>query len=145
MRQKKDQEIPQDIKEVQALIECWRHTKPRPRAMPEHLWQDAVSLARKYGVYEISRALNVGYAKLKDLTSQTQPYPHDRELVVHDPALPPALPAGFVSFSPASLFDISESSPNELELISVDGNSLIIRTHQPLDLPDLIRSFWGQG
>lgn len=137
MKRKKSDRIPQDIKQVLEQIECWRQTKPKPRAMPEHLWQDAVSLVPKYGPYKVSSLLNVGYTKLKLLTSQKQSQHQTLDVVVHE-ALPPT---EFVSFSPSSLFSTPELPPNVLELSSTDGRSLVIRTHQPLDLDSLIHSF----
>jgi hypothetical protein len=46
-------------------IEQWRSQKPRTRAMPEQLWEQASEAARRFGVGRISKALKLGYATLR--------------------------------------------------------------------------------
>jgi hypothetical protein len=46
-------------------IEQWRNQRPRIRAMPEELWQEAGEAARRLGVCRVSRALRLGYVGLR--------------------------------------------------------------------------------
>ena len=130
MSKKKTAPIPQDIKLVLQQFKRWRETKPSSRAIPEQLWQSAVSLAQKYSVSKIHSLLHLDYTKLKRLVSQAQSQAQD--VIVHTQAQ-------FVSIPP--MFPTKECSPTVIELSSTDGRSLVIRTHQPLDLDALIHSF----
>lgn len=49
-------------------IEQWRSRKPRTRAMPEELWEQASEAARTFGVGRVSKALRLGYATLRERT-----------------------------------------------------------------------------
>ena len=49
-------------------IERWRSQKPRTRAMPEELWEEATAAARSFGVSRVSKALRLGYATLQERT-----------------------------------------------------------------------------
>src|SRR6185312_147328 len=49
-------------------IERWRSQKPRTRAMPEELWEQAIEAARSLGVGRVSKALRLGYATLRRRT-----------------------------------------------------------------------------
>ena len=50
-------------------IEQWRSQKPRTRAMPEELWEQASEAARSFGVGRISKAPEAG---LRDATTTHQ-------------------------------------------------------------------------
>ena len=46
-------------------IEQWRSQKPRSRAMPQELWQEASEAARSLGASRVATALKLGYATLR--------------------------------------------------------------------------------
>ena len=50
-------------------IERWRSEKPRTRAMPEELWEQASEAARSLEVGRVSKALKLGYATLQRRSS----------------------------------------------------------------------------
>jgi len=50
-------------------IEQWRNHRPRTRAMPEELWEQACEAARTLGVGHVSKALKLGYARLRERSS----------------------------------------------------------------------------
>lgn len=50
-------------------IEQWRSQKPRTRAMPEELWEQASKAARSFGVGAVAKALRLGYASLQRRSS----------------------------------------------------------------------------
>jgi hypothetical protein len=53
-------------------IEQWRSQKPRTRAMPEELWEQASEAARSFGVGRVSKALRLGYAPCGDAAAQRE-------------------------------------------------------------------------
>jgi hypothetical protein len=57
--------IPEDIAHLQQRLDQWRSTnRPRTR-LPEQFWNEAVELARQYGLYRTSHPLRLDYADLK--------------------------------------------------------------------------------
>lgn len=71
------------LEEVRKQLEVWRNDN-KPRApIPSRLWDLAASLATRHSVHEISRALRLNYAKLKNhigmapakLANKTAPQP----------------------------------------------------------------------
>jgi len=59
---------PADVVGLKALsqkIERWRSQKPRTRAMPEELWEQASEAARDFGIGRVSKTLRLGYATLR--------------------------------------------------------------------------------
>lgn len=59
---------PADVTGLEILsqrIERWRSQKPRTRAMPEELWEEASEAARSFGVGRVSTVLRLGYATLR--------------------------------------------------------------------------------
>lgn len=61
-------------------IEQWRNQKPRTRAMPEELWEQASQAARSFGVGRVSQALRLGYAALqqRSATERARDEPRQR-------------------------------------------------------------------
>jgi hypothetical protein len=57
--------IPAPIAELQHQLDEFRSTQPRRRKLPESLWQRAVELARKHGVYAVAHPLRLDYVGLK--------------------------------------------------------------------------------
>lgn len=53
------------IPQLQAQLEEFRATHPRRAKLPESLWQSAVKLAGRYGVYAVAHPLRLDYSKLK--------------------------------------------------------------------------------
>lgn len=56
-------------------IEGWREARPRTRAMPEGLWNEAAAMAREIGVYRVARTLKLNFDTLKRRTGSTQASP----------------------------------------------------------------------
>jgi hypothetical protein len=62
--------IPEPIAQLQRQFDQFRSTQPRRTKLPESLWQAAVELARKHGVYPVAHPLRLGYTRLKELATQ---------------------------------------------------------------------------
>ncbi len=65
MRRPRGGGLPAGAGKVRAGIERWRRTRQKRSPMPEELWAAAVGLARRHGVYAISRALGVSFETLR--------------------------------------------------------------------------------
>jgi hypothetical protein len=57
--------IPEPIEQLRHQLDEFRSTQPRPRKLPESLWQAAVELAREHGVYSVAHPLRLDYMGLK--------------------------------------------------------------------------------
>jgi hypothetical protein len=57
--------IAEPIAQLQHQLEEFRSTQPRPKKLPETLWQAAVELARDHGVYAVAHPLRLDYMGLK--------------------------------------------------------------------------------
>jgi hypothetical protein len=53
------------IRQLQAQLEEFRASHARRTKLPESLWQSAVKLARRHGVYAVAHPLRLDYTKLK--------------------------------------------------------------------------------
>ncbi|MBC8457736.1 MAG: hypothetical protein H8D67_07065 [Deltaproteobacteria bacterium] len=61
------------LKEVQEQFETWRKTREKRTAIPDTLWEAAVSLSPRYSLYQISKALRLNYNDLKCRLETSQP------------------------------------------------------------------------
>ena len=57
--------IPEAISQLQRQLEQFRNTQPGRTKLPEPLWQAAVELARRYGIYAVAQPLRLDYMRLK--------------------------------------------------------------------------------
>ena len=53
------------IPQLQTQLEEFRAAHLRRTKLPESLWQSAVKLARRHGVYAVAQPLRLDYSKLK--------------------------------------------------------------------------------
>jgi len=133
-RKQRTAELPADVRRVQALIERWRKTRKKRTAMPEQMWQGAVSLARVHGVYWTARALRLSYESLKRRVGAAagngQGGQKDHP--------------GFVQLDPAPLMGFAQSAGSVVEMSDADGAKLMIRLTDggELDLAGLAEAFW---
>src|SRR5208282_5356348 len=56
---------PEPIMQLQRQLDQFRSTQPRRTKLPESLWQAAVELARRHGVYSVAQPLRLDYMGLK--------------------------------------------------------------------------------
>lgn len=55
----------ESIVELQAQLDHFRSTHPPRTRLPESLWQSAVELAQRHGLYLVARSLRLDYMQLK--------------------------------------------------------------------------------
>lgn len=65
MNRKSTPTIPEAILQLQGQLDQFRSTQPRRTKLPASLWQSAVELARRYGVYSVAHPLRLDYMGLK--------------------------------------------------------------------------------
>ena len=56
----------QDLEVVQRLFAEWRVNKQKGERIPPRLWKAAASLAGRYSVHRIARALRLNFVELRD-------------------------------------------------------------------------------
>jgi len=61
------------LERLRARIERWRARRAKRSPMPEPLWEAAVTLAQREGLYPVARALRLNYESLKTRVSGGSP------------------------------------------------------------------------
>ena len=128
--------LPDDLADLGRRIRLWRLQRPKLSPMPDLLWQEALSLARKYSVFTVAKGLPVDYGSLKHRLSRasvTGPDGQDCSFA-------------FVELSPEHLRSATEL-PVLVELSHPDGTRMTLRLHDSsgIDLAALARDFWRRG
>lgn len=142
MAGRKRREVPAAVARVRERLDVWRRTRERRGPMPEDLWDAAVGVAQKHGVWAVSRALRVNYATL------------GRRVEVAKAAAPEAAEAGapragrFVEVDAARLL-APAAAPRVMvvEVTGKDGAKLTVRVEgvELPDVPALVESFWRRA
>ena len=124
---------------MQRRIEHWRKTRQKRSPMPEALWNAAVQLAQRDGVYSISRALQVNYQSLQARLAMAS-------AAAKSPPAPGA-PKGFVELSPTLAMPAAPRTESVVELSDDEGAKLLIRlpaSGSDLDVERLAEAFWSR-
>ena len=127
--------LPIGVREVGGRIEQWRQTRKKQTAMPEDLWEEAVTLAREHGVYRISQALTVSYDSLRKRADRAK----------KDGRKEPSS-GGFVEVD-AVQFSVSGGlKQTVVELSRADGTRLVVQMKGPdsLDVLGLAKIVMGR-
>ena len=61
------------LEDVRQRFEQWRESRKHRTAIPDRLWEEAVSLCADHSIYRISRTLRLDYNVLKRHASYTPP------------------------------------------------------------------------
>jgi len=130
MGRRRWESVPSDVKKVMGRVERWRETREKRGAMPEALWDQAAAVARRHGVWAVSRALRLNYECLKRRAARRK---KDRA-------------GGFVEVDAGALIGSGGWTGSEVELVGADGAKLTIRLRggEPLDAVALAAAFWGR-
>jgi len=118
------------LEEVRRKFEVWRNANKPRSPIPSRLWDLAASLATRHSVHEISRALRLNYAKLKNHIGMTV-----------KPAAK-AAPQPFVELS----FPYARESECLVDMENRHGDRMRIRLsgERTLDLLSLGKAFWSR-
>jgi hypothetical protein len=63
----------EDLHRLEAGFGRWRRNRRGLERIPEDLWLEAASVAKGYGVYQVSRRLGLDYNALKRRTEESSP------------------------------------------------------------------------
>lgn len=74
--------FPKEAGELKQQVQAWREARSGPEPMPESLWNDAVQLARQFGVCLIARAVGIDYSGLRNKVRKAMEMP----VLVNQPA-----------------------------------------------------------
>ena len=132
MPRKKNGEVPVPLERTRQRFERWRRTRKARTRIPEFLWDAAVRMANRYGIWQTSKVLRVAYYALKERV--------EKEANATTP--PNGNQAKFIELPVASGVDTPECT---LELEDTAGAKMRIHL-RGLEAPDLValsRSFWG--
>jgi len=118
-------------------IEQWRSQKPRTRAMPEELWEQASEVARSFGVGRVSKALGLGYAPLRRRCgaegARRQPGRRERTA--------PVASGEFVELSGfAAVRSMADGEGAVVEVSAPDGTRLTIRLKGSTNVAALVNA-----
>jgi len=150
-------QLPAEAGALQGKIQAWRETKKNGSPMPEELWMEAASLARKHGINPVARRLTVGHGALKGWVERTDAVAGGppREAADGRRALPAdereaddtAASTGFVEVDTRQLVRAFETPGPVVELARPDGARMVIRLpgHESLDVASLATAFCGGG
>lgn len=122
-------------RELCGRIELWRRTRRGLSRMPQELWDEAVQLARREGVYAVARAASIDYGGLK------------RRLAQDAEGKPDAVESGpFLEMSGAQLLGAGGAPGPVIEVSDDGGARLTIRLPlgSALDARDLVQGFWAR-
>ncbi len=102
--------------------------------MPAELWQEAVELARKYGVHPVSTNLTISYTTLKKKVAGRS------AATVKGSSAP-----SFVEIPSASLKRKAVTVAPEIEVWRPDGCRLFVRNVSCDDVSPVVDAFCGRG
>jgi hypothetical protein len=135
----KQSTIPADVAAVRDRVAGWRSARVKQCAMPEELWEAAVSLVARHGLYRVARAVRVDYGALKtrcDLRS------------AGESGVFVEVEASRLLSPPAAARDPRlEGAGTVVEMYRPDGARLVVRlaAQDGLDVVGLAGAFWGTG
>jgi hypothetical protein len=108
MRRSKKEPSSEALASLRSQIQDWRRTRRIPEAMPIGIWEQAICLAKEFGVCRIARAVGLDYTALRKRTENVlttglvKPtfIQMPEALVTSEPALP-ALPGATIEITAA--------------------------------------------
>jgi hypothetical protein len=129
MARQNESKAAQQLQEVRRRIDAWRWTRLKRSPMPEELWAQATKLARRLGVWRVTRDLGLCYESLKRRAEEGG----GRE--------PRA--TRFIEMRGADLLAPSSSDGIVVELSAADGTRMTVRLGLGaiVDLPALVGTF----
>jgi hypothetical protein len=124
---------------LRGRVEHWRRTRTKHGPMPEVLWGEAASLARRLGICPVSRALGIGYDSLQQRVAQGG-----------GARLAAASATGsvqFVELSGAEVAAKTSTTGAVVELVSTDGVRLTMRlpVGAEVDVAAVVAAFRGRS
>lgn len=121
------------LKEVQKQFKTWRKIRKKKTAIPDKLWEAAVTLSSEYTLYQISKALRLNYNDLK------------HRVKISKPVFQPPTHSG-PAFIELGLNDQMLPAECIIEMEDRDGGKMRMhfKGNAGLDLLELSKAFWNK-
>ena len=121
------------LKQVQEQFEHWRRTRRKRSAIPDTLWEAAVSLFPNYSLYRISKVLRLNYTDLKHRVNVYRSACEQSDVST----------AGFIELG---LSDPMRPAECMIEMADEKGATLrmYFKGEAGLDLLELGKAFWSK-
>lgn len=116
----------QSLDTVKENFEAWRKTREKRSAIPQPLWDEAISLVSHYSINKIARTLRLNYATLKEHIQKANAPKESPDFF----EVPFAKPANATEWS------IEMGKPN-------GGYMRICIKNADIDLTNSIKAFWS--
>ncbi|RLB79903.1 MAG: hypothetical protein DRH24_11685 [Deltaproteobacteria bacterium] len=131
MKFKENSSKKSNLEEIREQFETWRKTREKRAAIPDVLWEAAVSLCPRYSLCQISKALRLNYSDLKHRVQASQSMLHSSPII--EPAF---IDIGFKSpMLPAECI-VEMEDQNGAKM------SMYFKGEAGLDLLELGKVFW---
>jgi hypothetical protein len=119
------------LEDIQKRFEIWRKSRRGRCPIPEELWQTAVDLTQDYPLFQISKALHLSHAKLKERVSASK-------------ATGEAESPSFVELDFSKPLSLAECI---VEMEEKNGSRMKMHIKSPtgFDLLGLAKAFWSKG
>lgn len=135
-----------------ARLSQWRQEEGGGRGtrIPEELWQEAIRVACREGLYRTARAARLNYARLQQRSRTAGPAPvPDEKSRKGAIAASPTKPGGgdaSATFIPLSALPLSAPVPaacTTIEMMAANGNRMRLEVPGSVDVAGLIQTFWS--
>jgi len=144
--------IPSDMKALGQRIEQWRKTRQNRDPMPAELWEAAVALAGRYGVYPTAQGLTVDFGGLKRRVEKAalSSSPEIQACSIAPTLTPGTAPSEtfqFVEIDTSQVMEVSRLPKISVELSTPDGAKMTLRMEggTGVDAIGLAGTFWKRG
>lgn len=142
--------IPPDVEELGRRLEQWRETRQKHGPMPKELWDEAIALAEKYGVYCTARDLPVDFGGLKRRYVRAAETRSSTALEAREttsleaPSAASSEAHRFVEVDAAQVMELQGSQQVSVELSAPDGARMTVRLEggTGVDMVGLAGAFW---
>lgn len=140
-----------------AQLSQWRQEEGGGRGtrIPEELWQEAIRVAHREGLYRTARAARLNYARLQQRSRTAGPAPVPDEkprtgVVAARPSKSGGVDAsvripGCATFIPLPALSLSTPAPaahTTIEMVAANGNRMRLEVQGSVDVAGLIQTFW---
>jgi hypothetical protein len=129
-------------------VERWRQERAHVRApAPEELWNAAVEVARKEGVYATAKAIRFDSSRLKARMSRAPSAgSRGRSLTSPTSGAPKTDATAFVAIEVAGPGGGATTSEAVVELVGRHGDRMrIVAAHGAVDVVGLAQAFWSRA
>ena len=121
---------PREMVALRDRVDEWRRTRACFGPMPADLWDEAVALGRRRGLYATARGVGINYDSLAKRVRALQPHGQAAEVA-------------FVEWTGAGLVDQAPGGGNVLQVSEASGRQMTVRLAggTQVDLAGIVAAF----